>query len=436
MSVAASFYRPMFMVWMNVNYWMFGDRPWGWHLTTVLAHLAATVLAFFLAKRLTKNAVPGLIAALIFGLHPVHIEAVAWIAGVTESLMFVFLAGGWLCELKPEESHSRWGWLAFGILLYAIAVLVKETAVLLPALIFIYRFGRDKSLKTAFLRALPFGVVALAYLAVRFAVLHQFAEVVQPLSPKQVVLTAPPLLWFYLSHLLVPTNLSGFYDIGIVQGFTVGSLLLPLAALGVIGFLTIYAYRGLRDSRNENGPAVLASFALILLPLLPALNLRVLQPYNFAHDRYLYLPSLGLAILVGIALAHVASHQIQWVGVAGLGILLVVGVVAQEKIWHDDAALFLDGMKNAPGNPIPATNLAAILISLQRYPEAVTILERTAARTPDFWPIYADLADAYAGLGQSQKAEHYYLETYKRYPDVRYLGRAQMMHRLAQDRAN
>jgi 4-amino-4-deoxy-L-arabinose transferase-like glycosyltransferase len=79
-----NYYRPLFLLWLRINDVVFGNHAWGWHLTTILAHVLTTLLVYLLAWRLGIDRDVALLAALIFGLHPAHIEAVAWILGVTE----------------------------------------------------------------------------------------------------------------------------------------------------------------------------------------------------------------------------------------------------------------------------------------------------------------------------------------------------------------
>jgi len=423
--VAATYYRPLFMVWMNANFWLFGEREWAWHLSTVLTHVLATFLAFVLARRLTGDAPTALIAAAIFGLHPAHIEAVAWIAGVTEPLLFVFFAAAWICELKSAQGRSVW--LVLSWVLYAAALLMKETAIVLPVLIYAYRLAEARDFRKAAMRVAPFVLVAVAYLALRTHVLHRFAQPLQQVTNLQILLSAPSLLWFYISHLLLPLNLSGFYDLPIVSSCGIKGVLLPSVALMACSLLAVIVARRGRNS-PELMAAVVSCLLLVVLPLIPVLNLRVLQQYNFAHDRYLYLPSFGLAVLVAIAVARLPKAKF----VLGFAVIaLAVGVVLQEGLWHDDGTLYLDGIRNAPGNPVPAANLAAILVRLHRYDDAMKILTPALAKTPDVWALYSNLADCYAGMGDPAKAEGLYLQAYRLYPDYRFLERAAAMHDLA-----
>ena len=132
-----TFYRPIFLLWFRLQYLVFGLNAWGWHLCTVLCHVGVTLLVYFTAERLLEDRLAALFTALIFGLHPTHAEGVAWVSGVTEPLFALFLFASYLCYLKkraePERARIH---LVISLVLYALACLSKETAVVLPFIIF------------------------------------------------------------------------------------------------------------------------------------------------------------------------------------------------------------------------------------------------------------------------------------------------------------
>ena len=135
---APVYYRPLFLVWLLLNYQLFGVNPAWWHLTTVLAHVLATFLVYRLAVKLFDDPWPAGIAALLFGLHPVHIESVTWVSGVSEPLVAVFLLSALIFYLRsrdPADARAR-TWLPVSLALAGTALLAKETALILPLLIF------------------------------------------------------------------------------------------------------------------------------------------------------------------------------------------------------------------------------------------------------------------------------------------------------------
>jgi 4-amino-4-deoxy-L-arabinose transferase-like glycosyltransferase len=191
----SNYYRPIFLVWIALNHTLFGLNPAGYHLTSVLVHVVVTLLVYHLVRRLTGDLGAAAIASIVFGLHPVHIEGVAWVCGVSEPLMAVFLLGSFLCYLRYRDVDSGGPkrWLLASLVLAALAVFEKETGIILPALIFAYEvifrkrevvsasgesgaetrgaWLRVDCLRGAFLRSLPFGAIAVLYISVRVSVL-------------------------------------------------------------------------------------------------------------------------------------------------------------------------------------------------------------------------------------------------------------------------
>src|SRR5882672_10692910 len=138
-----NFYRPVFLLWLLANYSVGGVNPVWWHATSLGMHLLATLLVYLLAFRMTRDDLLAGGSALLFGLHSVHIEGVAWISGVTEPLLAVLFLASFLCFIKSRErpgelKSPRRGWLLASLGLYILALLEKETAIILPVLIFAY----------------------------------------------------------------------------------------------------------------------------------------------------------------------------------------------------------------------------------------------------------------------------------------------------------
>src|SRR5207247_697512 len=130
-----NYYRPLFLLWFLLNYTLFDGWPPGWHLTSVLLHALASLLVWLTARRLVGPSA-ALIAGAVFALHPIHVEAVAWVSGVTEPLLAVCLLGSFWSHLHSVEGGADSGrWRALSLLAYALALSSKETAVVLPLLL-------------------------------------------------------------------------------------------------------------------------------------------------------------------------------------------------------------------------------------------------------------------------------------------------------------
>jgi protein O-mannosyl-transferase len=419
--VAGNYYRPVFLIWLRLNDMVFGLRPWGWHLTTVLLHLMTTLLVYFLALRLVRDPFTAAIAGLLFGLHPVHIEAVTWISGLTEPLLAIFFILAFLCYLKARDAQEHRGrWIALSCLLFVVAMFEKETGVIFPAVIVAYEWfnaeaepGRRpmgrlvKRASRALKPTLPYFALVVPYIAARIAALKGFSHPLTPMPLSAVFLTMPSLLAFWIRHFAWPVGLSTFYDMHAVSQPTFINFTLP--ALAVI-LLAGLAFAAARESR-------VVSFALawIVLPLLPLLDIRVFARNEFAHDRYLYLPSAGLAILVALALRRLpAGKWVRGIPVAQavivllLAPLMVLGVQREGSYFASPQTFYEHCARTAPENALAVTDYAAELGEQGKYPQAVNLLEGVVSRDPEFWYGDYNLALTYYRMGQMKSAEEYF----------------------------
>lgn len=416
-----NYYRPVFLVWLRANDMLFDGHPWGWHLTNVLAHLVVTLLVYFLARRVTEDCLAAAIAALLFGLHPVHIEAVAWVSGVTEPLLGIFFLAAFLCYLKKRDAAASPGrWMTLSLVFFVLAMLEKETGVILPVVIVVYewmygaipevawrwrRMGRRAG--HALLCALPYFTLILPYLAARTYALKGFSHIVTPLSFATLVYTWPSLAWFWVKHLLWPVRLSTFYDLPAVTRPTLFNLVLP--ALGVLLALAALLY-GSSRSRTF----AFAS-AWIVIPLFPLLDLRVFLQDDFAHDRYLYLPSVGLAMMAALGLRRVHSGRAKLLGqpaarsVAALALAapLAFGTAYQSFYLANDLVFYQYNLRVAPNNKYARSNLATVMGERGMYAEAVRLFQQVLEKDPGFWPATYNLGYTYYKVGQLEEAERY-----------------------------
>ena len=150
-NVRGDYYRPLFLVWFRINHALFGVNPKGWHLTTILCHVAVTYLVFVLSRRLTGSRGIAFASAVLFAVHPVHIESVAWVSGVSDPFMALSWIGSFLAFLEFFESR-RGKWLALALVLFVVGLLQKETAVVLAPIIYVYAWissSRNRGLRAS-----------------------------------------------------------------------------------------------------------------------------------------------------------------------------------------------------------------------------------------------------------------------------------------------
>ncbi len=445
----STFYRPIALLWLRLNYACFGLNPAGLHSALLAFHVLTTYLVFAVVKKLTNHRATAAIAGLLFGLHPAHVENVAWLSSVNDLLMSALLLGSFLAYLKFRErgevkikiKRKTKIWIGFSLLLFALALLSKETAAVFPLLILSFAITSisplpfDKaSLKSVLKEApvsIPYFIVLAGYLAIRLPMLHGLATSLTPLPWTTMFFTWPSVIWFDLKHLLLPLSSSEFYSLAYVTKPAFADL---LPVLFVALALTAARYVILR-LRNPG----LGFFALLWTSatILPTLYLRAVAPGNFVHDRFLYLPSVGIVLLVALAIEQTSISRkprstagVKWATVATLAAAAFVATAAYQLQWANNILLYSNGIKSAPQNLIVKDNLANELSDLGHYESAIHLYLSVLQQNPRFWPSNYNLGYIYYRLGRFAEAEDYLTRAIRiddRDPDeFIFLARAQM----------
>ena len=114
------YYRPLFTIYLTLNYQLFGLWEPGWHLMNLLVHTTATVFVYYLLRRLSGDNVVALLAALLFGLHPAHVESVSWISGIPDPLAALFYVPSLIWYVRYREEGNR-KWLAASVVAFGLA---------------------------------------------------------------------------------------------------------------------------------------------------------------------------------------------------------------------------------------------------------------------------------------------------------------------------
>lgn len=409
-SPVGNYYRPLFLTWLLINHTMFGLHPTFWHLTNILTHLGATALVYWLALRLTREQKVAAITALLFGVHPVHVESVAWISGVTDPLLVLLMIPAFLAVMNYRENKEG-KWLAVSVGMFAASLLAKETAVILPGLVMVYVLLSSeepwkKRAADAARLVVPYAVVTLVYLVMRAAALQGLAHTTVDIPAKISLYTVPSVLWFYLKQLCMPVGLSAFYDTPYVTHVSWKYLLAPF-----VGVLVTLLVIGVAWWKSRSALVGIAA-AWMLLPLAPVMNLSLLPMGDFVHDRYLYVPSIGFALLVAMALAKLDEISIlpRYASAAvavTIAAAMIAGTILQSQPWKDDIPLYVRGMRIAPNNDLPRNKLAATFVARRMYDKGIRLYEFVLSVDPDYW--YANYKMGYAQYmtGHYDKAEQY-----------------------------
>jgi protein O-mannosyl-transferase len=419
------YYRPLFVAWSMLNYTLFGLRPWGWHLGAVLLHVGAVAAVFWMARRLELEYWTAALTALIFALHPIHIEPVTWVSAASDTMVAMFAAMAFAAFLNAREKRhpgqiqtKRAIWWIASLALLACALLTKEMAIVFSPLVAIYAWlhpAQEKKTENekpspgqgvlgAAIEAAPYAVVTLAYALLRkHALLHATGQFDPHHGMMDVARTLPLILSIYLRQLFVPLGITGLYYTPYVTGAILSQVMAPMLVLGAA--LAILWYW----NRREGNSTVAFAGLWLLVGLAPALYLRNFGNGDFVRDRYMYLPSIGFAILVALALRRLPSIK-AWSAQAVQCCLVVVlcsgyvcASIAQQVYWGNDLLLLVRGQSLYPENPYAVAGLAKEYSQMGAHDRAIELARSVVRDHPEYGYGPLALAEAYIHAGRFEE---------------------------------
>ena len=407
----ARFYRPLLAVWFLINKTLFGLNPHWLHFTTILAHVLATALAFFIARKTLADAGGALLVAAVFGLHPLQVESVSWISAVNDSLAAVFCFASFLaCRKARSTGPGAVPWWTLSATFFLLALLTKEVSVVLPAIILVDSWcAASPAAQRAPRRSIAtvvasYGVVAVAWLSWRRHVLGHVAAAHSSIGWTTLLLTAPKILLFTLRRVVFPVRLSPHYDLKLAGPHQAALSLVFIATLLALALLACWAAKRV--------PQLWVAYAWFLFPLLPSLNVGWMNEDDFVHDRYTYMSMLGVALIAGLAFDQL---QLRWprrklvpILAASLAVSLAFASAIQSQYWINDLHLFSRAVEVAPNNEWAQLNLGAALSARGKDREAAPHFVRSYELKPG-WRA-ADFAGlAYQNSGDLAQAEGWFL---------------------------
>ena len=401
-----SFFRPLVSLSYAADHALWGLDPVGFHLTNLLLHFVCCLLVYRIALGERLPSWAALAGAGLFAVHPVHVESVAWISGRTDLLCGLFFLAAFAAHRRAEGSGPASPVRVLSLSLYALALFSKEMAATLPVLVFadrwIARRGEPDRFRGAWRACWPYLVVLAAYLVARQWVLGAPGPGLFSLSAASWAATAVFVFARYTILLLLPVGLDAHYPYSPLESLADPLFLVSGAILVVAAAAGLLLWR--RSPR--------AAFWLlwIFLGLTPVLTLGRFGDVLMA-DRFLYIPSAGLALSVALAAAWLRRGAIPaaaWkaVACAGLvaGLLLAGASWRRSLVWRDDLTLFRDMARTSPESALVRNNLGLALYHRGEFAGAVAEF-RLATRLGDRYALaHNNLAAALERNGALEEA--------------------------------
>ena len=399
-------------------HWLFGDNTLGYHLLNIVFH---AVSAFLIAVILRRLAVPGAwLAAVIFALHPVHVESVAWISEMKNTLSGVFYLSAALAYLQfDKDRHNRF--YALAIVLFVLALLSKSVTATLPAALLVVLWwrrgwlsGRHDVLPLMPFFALGVGGGGLTACVERTLVGAQGSEFQFTLIERGLI--AGRVIWFYVSKLLWPANLVFIYPRWQVSQGVWWQYLYPFAAVALLaGFWLL--------RKRTRGP--LTAILFFSGTLFPAMGFVNVWPFafSFVADHFQYLASIGIISLFSAVLASFAKRSNLQRRPAQAATLLLAGILgfltwSQSRQYADAETLYRTTISSNPSCWMAYLNLGELkLHGSDTTEEAVVYINEALRLKPDSAGAHNDLGVALWTLGHIEEAVTQYNEALRLWPN-------------------
>ncbi|GEM_PF-2160138 len=358
-------YRPLAILSFTALQRTFGLSPFALHSTGILFHAAATVSLYLLLLGIGQSAAVSMAAALLFAVHPLHVEAVAWMVGLTETQSDALTLASLACFVHRKP---RWSWA-----LAALAVFTKEGAALMPVLVFALAWLciKPHNWRSAMGAAWPFAAIDAAYFGARLAVLGgpPAGALRTPFAALRIY---PAITAQYVKNLFWPWPLTITYDP-------------PSRALVIAVWLGIALYVILAARCRDHAlrSDLILCGVLIAVPFsVPILTAPLREPALLVQDRMCYVATTGACLLIAVLLARMPRRVLP----VGCLLLATAGAVAthrQIEFWHDEEPFWRHALDVTPDSALASVCLARVMFLEMRFEEARGVLEEAARRNPN-----------------------------------------------------
>ncbi len=389
------FYRPIQVITLMMNYSLCGLDVKSYHLTNIILHILVAILIFWFINIIFGDTRLSSLTAVLFIVHPVHTEAVSYISGRADPLGAIFMLLSFIFYLKKFRFE------VVGIFLvaatYSLAILSKESSLILLFLILLYSYVFGKKIKV--FNFVILSLITIGYLTFRMTVLK--ASSVYQANNTTLLQRVPGFfvaITNYVRLLLLPLDLHMEYGNMLFSPFDPGAI----AGLFIAASLLTYAFW----KRRTDG-LTFFSITWFFITLLPVSNL---YPINFyMTEHWLYLPSIGFFLILSNGLCRMYERT---KGLRLIAAGITLGLIAfyscltirQNDYWKEPVGFYERTLKYSPGSTNMLNELAMTYNSSGRREEAIALLKKTIVLNPNYDNAYSNLGIIYNAMGKPREA--------------------------------
>ena len=399
--VISSFYRPFQMITYMMDYQLWGLNVVGYHITNIVLHILVTLCIYWLTVILFEKQLLASLTSILYLIHPIHTETVAYIAGRAESLAALFILLTIIFYIKYAYSKNIVA-IVLMIVSYAIALLSKEYSLVTLVLLLVYGLVfKKKMLNAGFIFLF---LVSSIYIVIRITV---FKSITFGINTNSSFLQRIPgffvAIYQYLRIMFLPFNLHMEYGNAIFH-FTDFR-----AIIGIVFFFSSLIGAFIKKKTDK-----LFSFSIFWfnISLLPVANIYPINAYMAEH--WLYIPSIGFFLILARLLSKLCiKEKRKYLGRIIIVFLLLFYsflTINQNNYWKNFIFFCKRTLKISPYSATMYNNLGNAYSDTGQYREAIASYQKALELDPAMSGVYYNLADAYTALGEYESA----IKSYKK----------------------
>lgn len=392
-------YHPLTILTFAAEYQLFGLNETAYHAFNLLLHLLNVVLVFYAILLFSGKSEVAFIASLLFGIHPLHVESVAWAAELKDLLYTFFFLAAYIFYLKFIKDRQK-KFYFFSLLLFICSLLSKAMAASLPVVLILTDYFKERKLngKTLleklpyFLLSVVFGIVAI------WAQQSEGATEAVDYPFMQRILFACYGFISYIFKLVLPLNLSAYYPYPVKsESLPAIYYLYPAIMVGLI----IAVYYSLNHTRKIFfGLGFFAITVFLVLQLLPVGG-------AIMADRYSYIPSIGIFYLAGEAFHFLINKKPKWQAMVLAGVFVVffsVKTFERCKVWKNDLTLWNDVISRYQTIPYAYNNRGRFFLNEGKNDLALADFNKALELKPDHFRAYNNRGILFMNTNRNEEA--------------------------------
>lgn len=421
----SNMYRPILVTSFAIDHLLWGKNPIGYHLTSILLHAANGILIYLLLNTLFGNKTISFLTAVLFIVHPVQSEAIAYGSGRTDPLSAFFGLSSLLSYLYfvKEKGSARIYWMS--IIFFILGLLAKESMIVLPVLLVLCDFVSQKKPKRdlVIVNTLPFFILALVYIFLRLTILN-FLNTLNFYSENNLystdifirIFTFAGVFIEYLGMIIFPKDLIIERNASVVNSPIDLRVILFIFLVMTVTFLGVGKY-----GKNKIYLFSLLWFFITIIPVSGIIPIN-----KIIAEHYLYLPSLGIFLAAALFFSNLMDFESKIIRRVAIFVTvfiisaLITRTIMRNFDWRDPVVFYTKSLSQSPASVPMMHNLAMTYADRGQYDQAIAEYKKIISLADVYPNTHHNLGNAYKALGRYKEAEEEYKEALKIDPNFHF----------------